>query len=87
VPAAGSAANNVVLVVVNIDPAHTQSGWVELPLPVIGLETDRPFQVEDLLTGARYTWRGAWNYIELNPQVSPAHVFRITQGTDDESDS
>jgi starch synthase (maltosyl-transferring) len=80
VPPAGSPANNVILTVVNIDPVHTQSGWVELSLAPLGLAPDRPFQVEDLLTGSRYTWRGAWNYVELNPQVSPAHVFRISQG-------
>ena len=87
VPPAGSPANNVILTIVNIDPVYTQSGWVELPLERLGLAPNRPFQAEDLLTGARYTWRSAWNYIELNPQVSPAHVFRISQGTDDEPES
>jgi len=84
VPRAGSPANNVILTVVNIDPANTQSGWVELPLERLGLDPHEPFEVEDLLTGAQYTWRGAWNYVELNPHVSPAHVFRITQATDGE---
>jgi starch synthase (maltosyl-transferring) len=82
VPPAGSPANNVILTVVNIDPGNTQSGWVELPLQSLGLAPDRPFQAEDLLTGTRYTWRGPWNYVELNPRTSPAHVFRMTQGTE-----
>ncbi|NJD09541.1 MAG: alpha-1,4-glucan--maltose-1-phosphate maltosyltransferase [Gemmatimonadetes bacterium] len=87
VPPAGEPANNVILTVVNIDPAYTQSGWVEVPLEKLGLRPDQPFAVEDLLTGAKYTWRGAWNYVELNPRVSPAHVFRIARETDDEAAS
>jgi starch synthase (maltosyl-transferring) len=87
VPPPGSPANNVILTIVNIDPANTQSGWVEVPLALLGLAPDQPFQVEDLLTGNRYTWRGSWNYVELNPQVTPAHVFRITQGPDGEPGS
>ncbi len=37
--------------------------------------TARPFQVHDLLTGARYLWQGARNYVRLDPQRAPAHVF------------
>jgi starch synthase (maltosyl-transferring) len=33
--------------------------------------------VEDLLDGTRYTWRGAWNYVRLDPAVRMAHIFRI----------
>jgi len=81
VPPPGSADNNVILTVVNLDPAHTQSGWIEVPLGTFGIDAARPFEVEDLLTGTRYPWRGAWNYVELNPRVSPAHVLRITQAS------
>ena len=35
------------------------------------------YQVHDLLTDARYLWRGGRNYVELNPQVQPAHIFRV----------
>jgi starch synthase (maltosyl-transferring) len=69
--------SNIILVAVNLDPHHTQSGWVELPLQELGLKEDQPFQVHDLLTGARYLWHGATNYVELDPRSVPAHVFRI----------
>jgi starch synthase (maltosyl-transferring) len=29
------------------------------------------------LTDARYFWHGTHNYVELNPQLMPAHIFRI----------
>jgi starch synthase (maltosyl-transferring) len=69
--------SNLILVVVNLDPYHRQSGWVELPLEALGLQTEQPFQVHDLLTDARYLWHGARNYVELDPQSVPAHIFRV----------
>jgi starch synthase (maltosyl-transferring) len=69
--------SNIVLVIVNLDPHHTHSGWVELPLSEWGLEPARPFQVHDLLSDVRYLWHGPRNYVEINPQIMPAHVFRL----------
>jgi starch synthase (maltosyl-transferring) len=69
--------SNLVLAVVNLDPHHTQSGWVELPLDRLQLEKDQPYQVHDLLGDARYMWQGPRNYVELNPHVVPAHIFRV----------
>jgi starch synthase (maltosyl-transferring) len=68
--------DNVVLVVVNLDPHHTQSGWVDLSLEALGLDSS-PFQVHDLLGGGRFLWQGSRNYVELDPQVLPAHVFLV----------
>ena len=65
------------LVVVNLNPHHTHSGWVHLPIEPWELDPQRPYQVHDLLSGARYLWHGADNYIELNPNVSPAHIFQV----------
>jgi starch synthase (maltosyl-transferring) len=69
--------SNVILVVVNLDPHHTHSGWLELPLAELGLEAGTPFQVHDLLSDARYLWHSRRNFIELNPQVAPVHIFRV----------
>jgi starch synthase (maltosyl-transferring) len=68
---------NVILVVVNLDPDHAQSGWVGLVLETLGV-TGASFEVHDLLTGARYNWHGSWNYVELRPGELPAHLFRVT---------
>ncbi|HEX6064127.1 MAG TPA: alpha-1,4-glucan--maltose-1-phosphate maltosyltransferase, partial [Longimicrobiales bacterium] len=69
--------DNIILTVVNLDVRWTQSGWVNIPLEEFGIEAEEEFVVRDLLTDATYTWKGGWNYVELNPQVNPAHVFRI----------
>jgi len=70
-------ASNTVIVVVNLDPHHTQSGWVDLPLETLGMDSKRPFQMHDLLSDARYLWQGNRNYVELDPQAIPAQVFRV----------
>jgi starch synthase (maltosyl-transferring) len=65
------------LMVVNLDPYHRQSGWTDLDLAALGLKDGESFQVHDLLSDARYLWHGRRNYIELDPNVSPAHIFRV----------
>ena len=69
--------SNRILVIVNLDPRNTQSGFVEVPMEQFGLAPDASFEVEDLLTGARYAWRGSRNYVALNPGNMPAHILRV----------
>jgi starch synthase (maltosyl-transferring) len=71
------AGDNVVLVIVNLDPNHVQSGWVELPPQEFALAGDKPYQMHDLLAERRYLWRGSRNYVELDPRGVPAHIFRL----------
>jgi starch synthase (maltosyl-transferring) len=78
--------SNLILVVINLDPHRVQSGFVELPLPKFGLETDRPYQAHDLLTGARYVWNGPRNYVELNPHSVPGHILAIRRKVRSEKD-
>jgi starch synthase (maltosyl-transferring) len=69
--------SNCVLAVVNIDQHNSQNGMLQLPLHLVGLAPDASYQVYDLITGARYTWQGEWNYVELHPDYLPVHLFRI----------
>ena len=71
--------DNVVLVIVNLDPRSKQSGSTHLDLGALGLPPDEPFEVHDLLADVRYTWRGARNYVELDPKRMPAHLFRVSR--------
>ncbi len=68
---------NRLLVVVNLDPANMQHGWVTLPLADLNLPALTPYEMEDLLDGERYTWTGAANYVRLDPAERPAHIFRV----------
>jgi len=77
---------NIVVVIVNLDPHHVQSGHVELPLDELGLDAAQPYQLHDLLSGARYLWHGPRNYVALDPHRSPAHVFRLRRRVATERD-
>jgi starch synthase (maltosyl-transferring) len=72
---------NIILVAVNLDFQYPQSGFVELDLSSLGIAAHETFEVHDLLSGGRYTWTGSRNYIELNPQQLPAHVFKVVRRT------
>jgi starch synthase (maltosyl-transferring) len=78
--------SNVVLTVVNLDFANTQAGWVNLALDQLGISDGETFQVHDQLTGNRYFWRGARNYVELSPSKMPAHLFRVLKRVRSEKD-
>jgi starch synthase (maltosyl-transferring) len=67
-----------VLVVVNLDPHNVQSGWVDVGTEALGLEPGISFRVRDELTGEAYGWHAGRNFVMLDPQRGPAHVFSLS---------
>jgi starch synthase (maltosyl-transferring) len=78
--------SNVILTVVNLDPHQAQSGWIDLDVGALKFEPEQPYQVHDLLSDQRYIWRGRYNYVLLDPQRVPAHVFRLRRRVRSEQD-
>jgi starch synthase (maltosyl-transferring) len=70
--------SEIVLVVVNLDSRHTQSGWVRLPLEELRLNPAEPYQLHSMLEGSRFHWVGDRNFVELDPHVMPAHIFKVS---------
>lgn len=69
--------NDVLLMVVNLDPYSTHTGWVQLPLTLLGLkEGEINLLANDLITGNGYRWHQEWNYVELRPEW-PFHLFHL----------
>jgi len=68
-----------ILVIVNMDWHHEQSGFVEVPIAHLGFGSDASYRVRDLYdpAGREYVWRGARNYVKLDPRRSPAHIFQV----------
>jgi len=73
----GTGWDDIVLVAVNLDPGAPQAGTVALDLAALGVDPVENFVVHDLLTGTRYHWAGSHNYIRLDPEIVPAHVFHL----------
>jgi starch synthase (maltosyl-transferring) len=69
---------NTILTVVNLDSFNDQIGWTSLDLDRLGIGPGETFLVEDLLSGATYTWKDR-NYVALRPGIQPAHIFRVSR--------
>ena len=72
-----AARDNIILVVVNLDPHRKQNSFVDVPIESFGQMESDVYQVQDLLSGATYTWHGRRNYVELDPDIQPAHIFLV----------
>src|SRR6184192_2545460 len=71
------ARENIIFVVVNLDPFRRQNSMIDVPTELFGQNEGEPYQVHDLLDDSRYTWYGRRNYVELDPATRPAHIFRL----------
>jgi starch synthase (maltosyl-transferring) len=72
-----AAGDNIILVAINLDPHRKQHSYVDVPINLFGSTEGDPYQVHDLLSDARFVWYGRRNYVELDPQIQPAHIFRV----------
>jgi starch synthase (maltosyl-transferring) len=73
----GSPGAHDLLVAVNLDPRNVQETMVHVPIAELGIGDDEPYAVHDLLTDARYVWRGVRNYVRLDPNEAVGHVLRV----------
>nr|PZN24601.1 MAG: alpha-1,4-glucan--maltose-1-phosphate maltosyltransferase [Pseudomonadota bacterium] len=76
------APGNEIVVVVNLDPFHMHETMIHMPIHRMGIGENEAYEVADLLSGARYTWRGSRNYVRLDPSDRVAHVFRVSRRSD-----
>ena len=75
-PAADSPTGRADTVLVVSLTEHDRGAGSRLALDLGALDVGPSFEVEDLLTGERYTW-GEDPFVILDPQTRPAHVLRI----------
>jgi starch synthase (maltosyl-transferring) len=68
---------DIIVCVVNLDPHHVQSGWVDIDTAAFGVAPQQTFQMHDLITGSHFLWSGARSYVSLDPQRCPAHVMHL----------
>ncbi|WP_323793223.1 alpha-1,4-glucan--maltose-1-phosphate maltosyltransferase, partial [Nocardioides sp.] len=73
-PATG--ADDIVIVVINLDPHGTRETMIHLDMPALGLDWSDSFVVHDEITGADWTW-GEHDYVRLDPGHEPAHVLTV----------
>ncbi|MGH3364222.1 MAG: alpha-1,4-glucan--maltose-1-phosphate maltosyltransferase [Nocardioidaceae bacterium] len=79
-PEDGRHEDDLMLVVVNVDPHATRETTVHLNMPALGMDWTDRFTVHDELTGDSWTW-GEHNYVRLDPHDQPAHIFTVRRPT------
>lgn len=78
--------DNLILVVVNLDPWNRQDSFIEVPLEEFGWMEGDTYQVHDLLWDERYLWHGRRNFVSLDPHSRPVHIFRVRRWMSREQD-
>lgn len=78
--------DNLILVVVNLDPWNRQDSFIHVPVEAFGWMENDTYQVHDLLWDERYLWHGSRNFVSLDPHAKPVHVFRVRRWMSREQD-
>lgn len=78
--------SDIVITVVNLDPYHKQSCRLNLPMDKLEIEAGQPYLLHDFLSNDKYIWQGSSNYIELDPQIMPAHIMKVYRSVHREQD-
>ena len=68
--------DDVVLVVVNLDPHGAREATVSLDMPALGFDWHDSFAAHDEISGQTFHW-GQYNYVRLDPAYEPAHVLSV----------
>jgi len=70
---------NKLLIAVNLDATQTHSATIRIPFEELNMDPSKEFRAHDLLNGDIWYWRGEYQFVELNPHLMPAHIFRLDQ--------
>ncbi len=68
--------SDTVIVVANVDPHSARQTMVHLDTAAFGIRPGAEFEVEDLITGAVWTWN-EHNFVRLDAFHEPVHVLHV----------
>ena len=72
----GTGESDTLLVIANVDPHSVRETTVHLDTTIWGVPLGEQFEVEDLLTGAVWTWADH-NYVRLDAFAEPVHILKV----------
>ena len=70
--------SDTIIVVVNTDPHSVRQTMVHLDTRVWGVQPGDPYEIEDLVTGARWTWSDH-NFVQLDAFREPVHILHVKE--------
>ena len=68
--------SDTIIVVVNLDPHAVRETTVHLDTRIWGVAPGDPFDVEDLISGAHWTWTDH-DFVRLDAFAEPAHILHV----------
>jgi starch synthase (maltosyl-transferring) len=69
--------SNVILAAISLDPHAPQHTLLEVPLWEFGLPDDGSLEVEELMSGAHFRWRGKIQHWYFDPAELPLAIWRV----------
>jgi starch synthase (maltosyl-transferring) len=69
---------DIVLVVVNLDPFHAHDTMLSLPLEQLGMNRDTQLRAQELFSDESFMWTGSEQHLRLDPGDNPAAIFSLT---------
>jgi starch synthase (maltosyl-transferring) len=69
--------SDFILVAVNLESRSPQGAHFEVPLWEFGFPDEAAVDVEDLVSGGRFTWTGKVQHMLLDPHQRPYQVWRL----------
>ncbi len=75
----GAPLDEMILVLISLDPDFERHATYELPLWEFGLPDHGALAVEDLMRGNRFTLTGKTQSVYFNPREMPFHVWRLSR--------
>ena len=72
----GTGRSDALIVVANVDPHSVRQSVVHLDIARFGLPHGSSYEVEDLITGAVWTW-SADNFVRLDAFTEPVHILHV----------
>lgn len=74
----GTGHDDTIIVVANVDPHSVRETTVHLDTTRWGVPPGASYEVEDLLTGAVWTWSDH-NYVRLDAFAEPVHILKVRE--------
>nr|WP_277612445.1 maltotransferase domain-containing protein [Cryobacterium cheniae] len=75
-PFTGTGQPDALIIVANVDPHSVRQTVVHLDVARFGLPYGSSYEVEDLITGAVWTW-SADNFVRLDAFTEPVHILHV----------
>ncbi|MCQ4158438.1 alpha-1,4-glucan--maltose-1-phosphate maltosyltransferase [Roseomonas sp. GC11] len=68
---------NILLVVVSMEPRHAVESGFAVPRAALGLPEGTPLLAENLIQGGEEAWHGPWRPLRLDPHQLPFAIWRL----------